>query len=142
MHRIPVVSIQMVREKSIPYGTRAITSPDEVYQFAREFLGDADREVVLVLCLDTKNKVVCVQQVSVGTLNQALLSPREVFKSAILANANSIIAVHNHPSGDPTPSREDERVTEKLRKAGELLGIMLYDHVVIGDGKFVSLIHG
>jgi DNA repair protein RadC len=92
----------------------------------------------LVVPLDTKNRVLGFHVVSVGSLGASLVHPREVFKIAILANAASVILVHNHPSGDPEPSAEDRRVTERLKEAGELVGIPVLDHVVIGDGRYVS----
>ena len=89
--------------------------------------------------LDSKNRVQRINTVSIGILDSSLVHPREVFKDAILASAASIIVAHNHPSGDPTPSIEDKRVTQRLYEAGQLLGIDLLDHIVIGDNKWVSL---
>ena len=97
-----------------------------------------DREQFLVCCLDAKNCCIGVNIVSIGTLTLSIVHPREVFKPAILLNAAAIIAVHNHPSGDPTPSPEDQTLTTRLREAGELLGIRLLDHLILGDDRLYS----
>ncbi len=89
--------------------------------------------------LDAKNRIFKDYRVSEGTLTQSLIHPREAFRNAIKESAASVIFVHNHPSGDPTPSREDIMITERLVKAGELIGIKVLDHVIIGDNKFISM---
>lgn len=97
-------------------------------------------EVCYVLCLTTKLEVIGYHQVSRGSLNEASMHPREVYMAAVLSNAAGVLLVHNHPSGDPTPSGQDLEVTHRIKKAGELLGIELLDHVIIGhNGRFVSL---
>ena len=110
-------------------------------------LQDQPSEVFAILCLSTKHRVIGYHEVSRGTLDTALVHPREVFKAAILANAAAIILTHNHPSGDPTPSADDLTLTQRLVEAGRLLGIDVLDHIVIGDGMWVSImelgrIHG
>lgn len=97
-----------------------------------------DREQFLVCCLDAKNCCIGVNIVSIGTLTLSLVHPREVFKPAILLNACAIIAAHNHPSGDPTPSAEDRTLTTRLRDVGDLLGIRLLDHLILGDDRVYS----
>ena len=92
----------------------------------------------MVLYLDSKNKVLKDEIVSVGTLNSSLIHPREVFKTAVKESSNTVILVHNHPSGDPTPSDEDKVITEKLTRAGELLGIKVLDHVIVGKDEHYS----
>lgn len=92
----------------------------------------------MILFLDSKNRVVKDETISIGTLNASIIHPREVFKSAIRESANSIILVHNHPSGDPKPSEEDMQITEKLFEAGKLLDIKVLDHVIIGKDNFHS----
>ncbi|KJR48416.1 DNA repair protein RadC [Desulfosporosinus sp. I2] len=140
LRNVNVVSIQLVKEKSLAYGSKQINSPKDAALIAGEFLVGADREHFVVLCMDTKHNVNALNTVSVGTLNSSLVHPREVFKAAVLANSNSIILIHNHPSGDPTPSREDLEITKRLVEAGSILGIEVMDHVVIGDnGNYVSL---
>ncbi len=116
-----------------------IKNAQDVYNQVSDELIPLKQEHFLALYLDTKNQVIKKQMVSKGTLNASLVHPREVFNPAVKASANSIILVHNHPSGDPTPSKEDETVTKNLVDAGELLGISILDHVVIGDGEFISL---
>jgi len=89
--------------------------------------------------LNTKNHIIARETLSMGTLNASLVHPREVFKAAVQKSSASIICVHNHPSGDPTPSPEDIALTKRLAEAGHLMGIDVLDHLVIGDGRFVSL---
>jgi DNA repair protein RadC len=89
--------------------------------------------------LNTKNVVISMKDVSIGSLNSSIVHPREVFSEAIRKNSASIIVCHNHPSGDPTPSKEDINVTERLKECGKLLGIELLDHLIIGNGSYISL---
>ena len=139
MSYIPRFRVELVREGSVKAVSRAITSPADADALFRSLLGAADRECFALLLLDTRNQAVGLNIVSVGTLNASLVHPREVFKPALLANAAAILVAHNHPSGDPDPSKEDLALTARLKQAGELLGIPLLDHLVIGDGRFVSL---
>jgi DNA repair protein RadC len=106
--------------------------------FAR-LANDAKQEEFHIVTLDTKLQVIHSHQVTVGTLDASLVHPREVFRQAIRDAASSILLVHNHPSGDPTPSRQDRDVTERLRNAGELLGVQVIDHVIVAKGQAVSL---
>ena len=137
--RINIVSIKMVKESSFLYQTRQILSPKEAYEMIKEQLEGLDREQFIIACLNTKNEPTNITVVSVGSLNKAIVHPREVFKTAILSNAASIMAFHNHPSGETTPSQQDIQLTKRLYEAGELLGIKLLDHLIIGDGSFTSL---
>lgn len=137
--RINIVSIKMVKESSFLYQTRQILSPNDAYEMIKEQLEGLDREQFIVACLNTKNEPTNITVVSVGSLNKAIVHPREVFKTAILSNAASIMAFHNHPSGETTPSQQDIQLTKRLYEAGELLGIKLLDHLIIGDGSFTSL---
>ena len=137
--RINIVSIKMVKESSFLYQTRQILSPNDAYEMIKEQLEGLDREQFIIACLNTKNEPTNITVVSVGTLNKAIIHPREVFKTAILSNAASIMAFHNHPSGETTPSQQDIQLTKRLYEAGELLGIKLLDHLIIGDGSFTSL---
>ena len=137
--RINIVSIKMVKESSFQYLARQILSPNGAYQMIKEQLEGLDREQFIIACLNTKNEPTNISVVSVGTLNKAIIHPREVFKTAILSNAASIMAFHNHPSGETTPSQQDIQLTKRLYEAGELLGIKLLDHLIIGDGTFTSL---
>lgn len=137
--RINIVSIKMVKESSFQYLARQILSPNDAYEMIKEQLEGLDREQFIIACLNTKNEPTNITVVSVGTLNKAIVHPREVFKTAILSNASSIMAFHNHPSGDTTPSQHDIELTQRLYEAGNLLGIKLVDHLIIGDGTFTSL---
>ena len=137
--RINIVSIKMVKESSFQYLARQILSPNGAYQMIKEQLEGLDREQFIIACLNTKNEPTNITVVSVGTLNKAIIHPREVFKTAILSNAASVMAFHNHPSGETTPSQQDIQLTNRLYEVGELLGIKLLDHLIIGDRTFTSL---
>ena len=114
-----------------------IQSAQDVFNLFIDELKDKKKEHFYALYLDTKNRIIEKPElISTGTLNASLVHPREIFKEAFRKSSNSIILVHNHPSGDCNPSEEDERVTEKLVKAGELLGIKVLDHVIVGDGYY------
>lgn len=116
-----------------------IRSPRDVASFMMEELRYLQQEHFVVLFLNTKNRVTGRETLSIGSLNAAIVHPREVFRAAVRRSAASIICVHNHPSGDPTPSAEDLQLTERLAEAGRILGIELLDHVIIGDRQFISL---
>ena len=116
-----------------------IRSPQDVYNLLGPALRDEKREHFVALLLDTKNGVLRQLTVSVGDLSSSIVHPREVFAPAIRHSAASLIVAHNHPSGDATPSPEDAQVTKRLVEAGELLGIEVLDHVVLGDSRWVSL---
>ena len=116
-----------------------ITRPEDAAALLLLEMGLLAREQLRVLCLDTKNYVVAQEIVYQGTVNSSVVRAAEVFKPAISRTCPAIVVVHNHPSGDPTPSPEDIRTTEQLRKAGEILDIELLDHIVIGHQRFVSL---
>jgi len=137
---INVYKIKMVKEDTVEYNN-TIKSPADVASLAREVLEmhEMAEEHFLILCLNTKNKIAGVHTVSIGSLNASIVHPREVFKAAILNNANGIICLHNHPSGDPEPSREDIEITHRLVNAGSILGINVLDHIIIGDGRYISL---
>jgi DNA repair protein RadC len=138
--RVNVISLKIVKEGSILYDVRRLSTPSEAAGLGKRFLEDLDREQVIVCCLDNKNQPVSINVVSVGILNSSLVHPREVFKTAILSNATSIILFHNHPSGDPEPSQEDIMITARIKDAGNILGIELLDHIIIGsDEAFCSL---
>lgn len=139
LQRINIVQVQLVKERSLAYVSKQINCPRDAADLAAEFLAGVDREHFVVMCLDTKNNINAINTVSVGTLNSSLVHPREVYKPAILANSNAIILCHNHPTGIPEPSREDLEVTKRLVEAGNILGIEVIDHVVIGDnGRYTS----
>ncbi len=99
------------------------------------------KEHFRILLLDIKNQIISTEQISVGTLNASIVHPRDVFNIAIKRNASSIILIHNHPSGDPTPSKEDKNITKRLIETGRITGIEVLDHIIIGDNKFLSFRH-
>jgi DNA repair protein RadC len=112
-------------------------SPTNVFDFLREKIGKEKKEHFAVLCFDTRNNLI-VNDVSIGTLNASLVHPREVFNQAILNNAAHVIVAHNHPSGDPSPSKEDIITTKRLVDAGNILGISLVDHLIVSKTSFYS----
>lgn len=118
-----------------------IKNATDVYNIMNLDLKDKKEEYMFVLLLDTKNKLIKKVLVSIGTLNSSIIHPREIFKHALLESANSIILVHNHPSGDINPSEEDRNITKLLVEAGNLLGIKVLDHVIIGKENFKSIIN-
>ncbi len=131
--------LKVVRAKRSGYGrSRKFQSAKDIYEAFRKRAEKADREEFLALLLDMKNVMLGFHVVSVGALNVVMAHPREVFKPAILANAASVLLIHNHPSGDPEPSGEDIACTKQMIKAGELLDIPVLDHVIIGDGTYFS----
>lgn len=134
---ISVVRVQMVREGRFPGHPGPVRNSSDAAEILRSYLAGADREYFVVLLLDQKHRVNALNLVSVGTLTMAVVHPREVFKPAVLGNA-ALILGHNHPSGDPEPSNEDRELTRRLVSAGELLGIDVLDHIVIGEREHVS----
>lgn len=131
--------LKIVRKRRQGYGAfNHLGNSKDVYEAFHKRYEQADREEFLALLLDTKNYVVGFNVISVGSLNCSIVHPREVFKAAILANAASIILTHNHPSGDPNPSTEDVAITKKIKEAGEIIGIRVIDHVVMGDNCHFS----
>lgn len=117
----------------------AVSSPQEVAKMIIPRLRFLEQEHFLSIHLNTKNKVLAIETITMGTLDSSLAHPREVFKSAIRRSCAAIILAHNHPSGDPRPSKEDLNLTRRLKEAGDLLGISVLDHIIIGDGKYTSL---
>lgn len=131
---------QEIREVSAPFVSYSIKCPEDAQNLAASYIADEDREVFLVMMLNTKNEVVGLHRAHVGSLNSSIVHPRDVMKAAILNNAASIIVSHQHPSGNPTPSQEDIEVTKRLAEAGKILGIEVLDHVIVSHtGKHVSL---
>ena len=144
MNRIASYHVELVREGSNLYESKKITSPDIASEILYKYLKGTDRENFVILLLDTKNHVIGINTASIGSLSASIVTPREAFKTAILANAAAIIVGHNHPSGDTSPSRDDIAVTERLVKAGKVMDIEVLDHIIIGDtssnfGPYTSL---
>ncbi len=116
-----------------------IGSPDDAAKIIQDEIGHEDREVFLVLCLNTKNQINAMHRSHVGSINASIVHPRESFKAAILNNSSSIIIAHNHPSYDPTPSREDVDVTRRMVESGKILGIEVLDHIIVSPSSYTSL---
>lgn len=116
------------------------TCSEEVFRHYHERLRDRKKEVFLALLLDSKNRVLREVQVSEGSLTASIVHPREVFAPVVRESAAAVLFVHNHPSGDPTPSREDLEITTRLQEAGTLMGVRVLDHIIIGSGRYVSFV--
>lgn len=119
-------------------GKVKITGPSELAEKLMIEMRHLTREVFKVVLLDTKNQILSIEEISIGSLNASIVHPREVFSPAIRKSANAVVLVHNHPSGNPEPSSEDQRVTRRLTEAGQLMGIHVLDHLVIGDLCYYS----
>lgn len=132
MNIIPVVKIKLVREGKVDKSNH-MGGPKDVEKVIYEFLEGADRENLGIICLNTKNNILNITVVTIGSLNSSIIHPREVFKTAILSNAASIIMFHNHPSGNTTPSKEDVSATMRIKESGKILGIELLDSVIVGE---------
>lgn len=138
-YEIPRYTISLVKEATSPFHAQTrCQSSEDVYRYFKDICADQDREHLYALFLDTKHAPIGLNHVAMGTLNTTIVHPREVFKCAILLNAACLVIVHNHPSGDPSPSQEDRILTTRIADAGQLLGITLLDHVVIGDEGYYS----
>lgn len=142
--RVKAIQVKCVGELSKRIQKRAhaikqtFTTAEAVADYFMEDLRHLRREKLMALMLDSACKFIKVYEVSVGTVNSSLASPREIFIEALNAEAVNIILVHNHPSGNPSPSQDDIRITANLQKAGEIIGINIIDHIIIGDNKYIS----
>lgn len=141
--RINRYTVKLIRENTGLYelDNAFITSPGKAHSVIDIVLGLNDEAVEKfgMIALDTKNKIAGIHILSIGSLNASIVHPREVFKNAILNNASGIILFHNHPSGDPTPSKEDIETTKRISSAGNIMGINVIDHVIVGDKQYYSL---
>jgi DNA repair protein RadC len=116
-----------------------VTSPEDAFGIVGPLLAGRDREHCLLISLDTKHRLLGVTTVSIGTVDHTFMSPREIFRAALLDGASAVFLAHNHPSGDPTPSSDDRQVTRRLAQAGVTLGVDVLDHLVVGNPEWVSL---
>jgi DNA repair protein RadC len=116
-----------------------VSLPDDIVDLVRPLLDGQDRECGVLVTLDTKHRVIGTPIISVGTVAHTYLSPREIYRDALLSGASAIVVAHNHPSGDATPSDDDRQITRRLAEAGATLGIKLLDHLVLGDPDWTSL---
>lgn len=135
---IGIIQLKMVRESRSLYGTDPFTSPAKAVELVKPLFITADREMVVVMSLTTEMEALAVEIVAVGGLDACLMDTRNIFKHSLLNNAACILCFHNRPSGDPTPSKEDRQITRKLKEAGEILGIGLVDHIIIGYEQYFS----
>ncbi|WP_394189459.1 JAB domain-containing protein [Paenisporosarcina quisquiliarum] len=140
---IEIVRIkQEIREVEEAYTSllpKQIRSPKDAIEFIQAMIAEEDREVFLVLCLNVKNQIIAIHKSHVGSLNASIVHPREVFKSAILNNAGSIMVAHNHPSGNCQYSPEDIEVSERLKEAGDIMGIEVLDSIIVSHSDGISL---
>jgi|TARA_R100000501_G_scaffold16441_1_gene29949 DNA repair protein RadC len=137
-YRIPVYRIELVRDGNAGQMAGPFSRSSEIYEMASERLSKVDREHFEVILLDARHKIIGINTVSIGSLTAAIVHPREVFKAAIAASASCVLCVHNHPSGDPKPSKEDIDLTKRLQAGGKILGIPVLDHVIIGEDRYFS----
>ena len=132
--------VRVVREQpELPFPKSRISGPDDVRGLLQRQLAFQDREIFCIVVPDARNQVLGVNTVSIGSVSASIVHPREVFRPVILMGASSIILSHCHPSGDPSPSKDDIELTRRLVKGGEILGIEILDHIVIADSSFLSL---
>ena len=137
--RIGIVRLQMVKERRTLYGMRRFVSAEEAVEMVRPLVEMADREMVLVLSLNNRLEPMAMEIAAVGGMTACHVEVGSVFKHALLNNAPYVMCFHNHPSGDPTPSLEDKRLTSRLKQCGDIVGIKLVDHIIIGaDGYYSS----
>lgn len=137
-YTLPRYRIMLVRESRVTAGDVRISDSQKAHRFLAPLFDGLDREHFIVVGLDAKHAVIGINTVSIGSVTLSIVHPREVFKPAILMNASAVLLAHNHPSGDSTPSQEDRALTRRLKEGGELLGIAVLDHVVLGDGRYYS----
>jgi len=130
--------VKVVREPQLPFPKPAIDGPAGAVEILRRQLPLEDREVFVAVLMDARNQVLGINTVSIGSLSASIVHPREVFKAAILMNAANIILAHNHPSGDPSPSKDDIEITRRLIKAGEILGIEVLDQLILTPSGHIS----
>lgn len=135
MQTLKVVRHGRVQEPAIHY-----TTPDLVQKLLHKRMHSLDREHFMVLHLNSKNCLIGQETISIGSLNQSITHPREVFKAAVINGSAAVILAHNHPSGDPFPSDEDRAITARLREVGELIGIKVLDHIILGSDGYFSFV--
>lgn len=126
------------KNKELFFLRKKLTSANDTYKYIKPFYVNFDKEILVAITLDSKNYVTSISIISIGTINSLHTTPSEVFKTTIITNSTSIILVHNHPSGDPTPSKHDIEETLRFVKCSNLLGIKFLDHIIIGDDNFFS----
>ena len=128
---------EVISENAPAWVTAKCSSSDNVFELFRDLTREA-KEHFVALHLDSKNRIICYDTVSVGSLSASIVHPREVYKAALLSSAAAVLLIHNHPSGETTPSREDIEITQRLKAAGDLLGIRVLDHIILGERGYYS----
>lgn len=138
---VPYYSVELVRDKSAKFKLQAIKSPDDLYNNVEAIfkLSSKPQEHLVMIALNTKLEVIGAFTVHVGTTNASICSTKDILQRALLCNASSYVVAHNHPSGNPQPSQEDIDITRKLDQASELLQLNFLDHIIVGDGSYISL---
>ncbi len=136
LENLDIVKVMLVRDSDSHYREQPMIKPKDAVSVAKKFLAGEDREVFIIINLDHSLRVNSIHVVSIGSADMTLVHPREVFKAAILSNASRVILAHNHPSGNPEPSDDDNQITCRLFQCGDLLGIEVLDHIIIGDGRY------
>ena len=132
--------VRVVREQpELPFPKPRISGPNDIRALLQRQLAFHDREVFVTVILDARNQVLGVNTVSIGSVSASIVHPRETFRPAILMGASSLILAHCHPSGDPSPSKDDIELTRRLVKGGEILGLEVLDHIIVADSSFLSL---
>ena len=124
---------------ALPESRTDVTSPEAGAEVLVPLVFGADKEMCVVAFLDTKHRLLGTEVISIGTIDHTFMTPREIFRAALLENASAVVLAHNHPSGDTEPSRDDEKVTKRIVRAGEMLGIEVLDHLIIAHDRWVSL---
>ena len=134
----PRYRVMLVKEAGATGGDVRISDSQKAYRFLAPLFDGLDREHFMVVGLDAKHAVIGINTVSIGSVTLSIVHPREVFKPLILLNASAVLLAHNHPSGDSTPSQEDRALTRRLKDGGDLLGIAVLDHLVLGEDRYYS----
>lgn len=135
-----IIHLEMIREDRCLYGMRRFNNPRDAVEMIRPLFYQLDREIMVVLSLDAKNTPVAVEVVAVGGIDNCMVDVRNIFKHAIICNATSVICFHNHPTGIAEPSKDDIAITKRIKEAGDLLGISLLDHIIIGEMTYYSIL--
>ena len=137
--KVQVVSLKIKREKTVTMNEK-LDSSVRAGEFLVRYIGSSDRENFVVIALSGQNQINCIQTISVGTVSETIVHPREVFKIALLSNASNIIIAHNHPAASLTPSKADIDTTKRIQQAGEIIGIKVLDHIIVNDTKYISFV--
>jgi DNA repair protein RadC len=138
---VSLLKLKVVREKSEEYNFNPVKTPEDVVEIINKVfdMENLAEEIVVLITLDTKHNITGIFEVSHGSVDESIVHPREIYKRAVMHNASSIIIAHNHPSGNPEPSDIDIQITKNLAKAGDIIGIKLLDHIIIGENRYVSI---